>query len=445
MKRLVRRAAGSLLTRILLVEGVTILCACVLLPLTARSVLDHSAQAVQSDMLRQQAELVASHVTQGPGGDWQVTLPRDQSAIYATGYDGRAYALVDGQGHVLARSPFALPQAWPQGFVTGAFAAGSMVGLGVDLPGGALRVVVTQDQARPGAVVDDVVRSFMAHYLLWLVGLLLLMPLANVAMLWPLLRRMRRSARGAADLSPQRPGARLDATGLPAEALTLVGAINDLLGRVDAALALQQEFAGNVAHELRTPLATLQLEAGRLDPGPVRAAMMAQIERMAHVLAQLRDLASLEQDARPVLEDMDLVEVVIAVVAELTPAVLEGGRSIAVSGGESPVMVRGNRGLLAMAITNLVDNARLHTPPGTGIEVVLDPAGRMSVIDDGPGITEDDAARLVRRFWRADHRRSDGAGLGLSIVQRIAHVHRGQLVIAPAAGGGSCFTLILAP
>jgi signal transduction histidine kinase len=90
--------------------------------------------------------------------------------------------------------------------------------------------------------------------------------------------------------------------------------------------------------------------------------------------------------------------------------VLEGGRSIAVSGGEAPVMVRGNRGLLAMAITNLVDNARLHTPPGTGIEVVLDPAGGMSVIDDGPGITEDDAARLVRRFWRADHRRSDGAG-----------------------------------
>jgi signal transduction histidine kinase len=445
VKRLVRRAAASLLTRILLVEGLTILCACVLLPLTARTVLEDSARAIQSDMLRQQADLVAGHVTRGPGGDWQVTLPRDQAAIYATGYDGRAYALVDGQGHVLARSPYALPQLWPRGFVKGSFAAGSMVGLSVNLPGGAMRVVVTQDQARPGAVVDDVMRSFMAHYLLWLVGLLLLMPLANVAMLWPLLRRMRRSARDAADLSPQRPGARLDARGLPAEALTLVGAINDLLGRVDAALALQQEFAGNVAHELRTPLATLQLEAGWLEPGPVRTTMMGQIERMAHVLAQLRDLASLEHDASPSLEQLDLADVVIAVVADLTPAVLESGRTIAVSGGEVPIMVRGNRGLLAMAITNLVDNARLHTPPGTGIEVLLGPGGRMSVIDDGPGITEDDAARLVRRFWRADHRRSDGAGLGLSIVQRIAHVHHGRLVIAPAPGGGACFTLILEP
>jgi signal transduction histidine kinase len=446
MKKLVRRAASSLLTRILLVEGVTILAACVLMPLTARTVLEGSARAVQSDALRQQAALVAAHARRTADGGWQIALPRDSAAIYATGYDGRAYALVDGAGQVLARSPFAAPAVWPAAFARGAatsFAAGSTVGLSQPLaPGADLRVVVTQDQARPGAVVDDVVRSFMAHYLLWLVGLLLLMPLANVAMLWPLLGRMRRSARDAARLSPRSPGARLDAAGLPAEALTLVGAINDLLGRVDAALALQQEFAGNVAHELRTPLATLQLEAGRLAPGPARAAMLAQIERMAHVLAQLRDLASLEHAAGSSLAVLDLAELVIAVAAEMTPALLAGGHGIGVSGAEAPMPLRGNRGLLTMALTNLLDNARLHTPPGTAIEIVLGPGARLSVIDDGPGITEDDAARLVRRFWRADHRRSDGAGLGLSIVQRIAHVHGGDLLIAPAPGGGACFTLV---
>lgn len=450
MKTLVRRAASSLLTRILLVEGVTILAACVLMPLTARTVLKVSAHAVQSDMLRQQADLVATHARQGRDGLWQIVLPRDQAAIYATGYDGRAYALVDARGQVLARSLFADPAAWPAGFATGAtrfFSAGSTVGLNLPLSSasGALRIVVTQDQARPGAVVDDVMRSFMEHYLVWLVGLLLLMPLANVAMLWPLLRRMRRSAHEAEHLAPEHPGARLDPAGLPAEALTLVGAINDLLGRVEAALALQQEFAGNVAHELRTPLSTLRLEAWRLPPGPAQAAMLAQIERMAHVLAQLRDLASLEHDASPALEALDLVDVTIAVVAELTPALLESGHSIGVSGGESPIMVRGNRGLLAMAITNLLDNARLHTPPGTAIDVVLDPAGQVSVTDNGPGITEDEAARLVRRFWRADHRRSDGAGLGLSIVQRIAHAHQGRLTITAAPGGGACFTLMFVP
>jgi signal transduction histidine kinase len=446
MKRLVRRAAASLLTRILLVEGVTILAACVLMPLTTRTVLEDSVRAIQSDMLRQQAGLVAGHVTHAGKGLWQIALPRDQAAIYATGYDGRAYALIDARGKVLAHSGFAAPGAWPAAFVDGSqrsFAAGAIVGVSVPLASaqGPLRVVVTQDQERPGAVVDDVVRSFMAHDLLWLVGLLLLMPLANVAMLWPLLRRMRRSARDAANLAPQHPGARLDPRGLPAEALALVEAINDLLGRVDAALALQQEFAGNVAHELRTPLATLRIEAGGLAHGAPRSAMLAQIDRMAHVLAQLRDLAGLEHDASPSLEPLDLADMVIAIVADLTPALLASGHEIAVTGGERPIIVRGNRGLLAMAVTNLLDNARLHTPPGTAIEVVLDARGRLSVIDNGPGITEDDAARLVRRFWRADHRRSDGAGLGLSIVQRIAHGHRGQLLIAPAPGGGASFTL----
>ena len=129
--------------------------------------------------------------------------------------------------------------------------------------------------------------------------------------------------------------------------------------------------------------------------------------------------------------------------AELTPAVLTGGRTIEVSGADHPVMIRGNRGLLAMAITNLVDNARLHTPPGTTIELTLTPTGRISVADNGPGVIEEDTERLVRRFWRADHRRSDGAGLGLSIVQRIAHVHHGDLQIARSPSGGACFTLAL--
>jgi len=100
---------------------------------------------------------------------------------------------------------------------------------------------------------------------------------------------------------------------------------------------------------------------------------------------------------------------------------------------------------LTMALTNLIDNAQLHTPPGTTIEVELNPAGSVSIADDGPGIIEADQSKLASRFWRADHRRSDGAGLGLSIVQRIAAVHHGRLIIAKAAQGGACFTLALQP
>ena len=449
MKSLFARATHSFFTRILVVEIATILAACVLLPMIARSVLESSVVAIEDDMLRQQAWLVAQHVHRTNDG-WRVALPAGQVPIYASGYDGRAYALVDEAGRVLDASAFALPATWPSAFRKGAiarFSEGPMVGLSTSLatPQGLLRVVVTQDQARPGAVVDDVVRRFLSRYLVLLVGLLVLMPVANVAMLWPLLRRLRHTAREAAHLNPQSPGARLDPQGLPAETMALVEAINDLLGRVDAALRLQEEFAGNVAHELRTPLATMRLEVAKLPDDAVRASVAHEIERITHVLAQLRDLASLENAARVSLAPVDLADLVIALVAEMTPAVLAGGRSIAVVGGEAPIMVAANRGLLTMALNNLIDNAQLHTPPGAAIEVELNPVGAVSIADDGPGIIEADQSKLLSRFWRADHRRSDGAGLGLSIVQRIAAVHHGRLIIGNAPQGGARFTLELNP
>lgn len=447
MKTLVRHAARSFLTRILAVEIATILAACVLLPVIARSVLESSVRAIEETMLSQQAGMVAQHIR--PSGEsWRVDLPPELVPIYASGYDGRAYALVDGKGHVLDASPFALPTSWPADFRKGLlthFSAGPMVGLGLTVPEarGYLRVIVTQDQARPGVVVDDVVRKFLSRDLVLLVGLLLLMPVANVAMLWPLLRRLRRSAQEAADLDPQSAGGRLDPEGLPIETLALVEAVNDLLGRVEAVLRLQEEFAGNVAHELRTPLATLRLEVAKLPDDATRAVLAREIERIAHVLAQLRDLASLEDAARLALVPVDLTALVIAVVAELTPAVLANGRSIAVTGSEAIITVQGHRGLLTMALTNLISNARIHTPPGSLIEVELDPAGRVSVSDDGPGVTEADQSKLLRRFWRADHRRSDGAGLGLSIVQRIIAVHHGRLIIDASPLGGARFTIDL--
>ncbi|MDE1918177.1 MAG: HAMP domain-containing histidine kinase [Sphingomonadales bacterium] len=448
MKRLVRRAATSLLTRILLVEGITILVACLAMPFAARTVLERSVRTIERDSLRQQADLVASHVTHHADGRWQVDLPREQMAIYASGYDGRAFAVTASDGRMLAHSPYAMPDLWPRDLERGhgqVFATGAVVGLSLPFAahGTPIRIVVTQDQTRPGAVVDDVVRSFLAHYFLWLVGLLLLMPLANIAMLWPLLRRLRHAAREATQLSPRDPGARFNPAGLPAEAGALVTAINDLLGRVEDALILQQEFAGNVAHELHTPLSTLRLSAERMAPGHERDGALEQIARMAHVLDQLRDLASLEHKGTHAFETLDLTELTIDVVAQLTPSVLSGGRGIAVSGAERKIMIRANRGLLMMAITNLVENARLHTPPGTQIEVTILRAGGVAVADNGPGVTEEQAARLTRRFWRADHKRSDGAGLGLSIVQRIADVHGARLTIRSEPGQGANFMLSL--
>lgn len=437
--------AGALLTRILLVEALTILAACVALPLLARSVMHASVAGIEEDMLRQQATAIAAVTHPGPAG-WQVMLSPAQQPIYASGYDGRAYAVLDDAGHILAASRFAAPATWLADLREShkrRFEAGPLVGLSLPMTEAGRRVwvVVTQDQTRPGAVVDDVVRTFLATYWIVLVGLLALMPIVNAIILWGSLRGLRRAARSAAAIQPQTPGARISEAGLPTEARVLVHATNDLIERLSAALRQVEEFAGNVAHELRTPLATLQVQVAALGDAPQRQALEVEIARMSHVLAQLRDLASMENAAQASLTPLNLGDVAIATVAEMTPRVLAAGRSIAVLGAESPVMVLGNASLLTMALTNLIENALLHTPGGTAIEVMLHPSGAVSVADDGPGIAQADEARLTRRFWRADHQRSDGAGLGLSIVQRIIEAHRGWLETGSSPLGGACFTL----
>ncbi len=446
------RWAPSLLTRILLVEALIILIACIVLPLQARSMLGSSVDRIETDMLLSQAQTVAKAVSHDPrastGNGWQVELDEALRPIYATGYDGRAYAVVDAQQHLLAISRFARPMLWPPIGYAGRmqrFQSGSLVGLSlpVTVAGTPLWVVVTQDQTRPGAVVDDVVRAFLPRYFIWLVTLLLLIPLISGIVLWRSFQKLRHVAQEAAAIRPQALHARLDEAGLPAEAKVLVRATNELLERVQAAFHLQEEFAGNVAHELRTPLAALRVQLGLIEDSAVRDTMARQIERMSHVLSQLRDLASLESADRAEISRLDLSDLAVAQVAEMTPAILAAGRSIAVTGAEQGVPVFGNQVLLTIALQNLIDNALKHTPGGHHIEVSLLPEGGISVADDGPGIAQDDSPHLVRRLWRADQQRSDGAGLGLSIVQRIADVHRGRLEIGKSALGGAQFALFL--
>jgi signal transduction histidine kinase len=169
--------------------------------------------------------------------------------------------------------------------------------------------------------------------------------------------------------------------------------------------------------------------------------MIAQVARIDHVLTQLRSLASLEVAEEAAMVPVDLVDLVIATVADLTPPILASGRTIEVRGTKGGIVVLGNAGLIRMALTNLIENAAIHTPAATHIEVALEPPGVIVVADNGPGIAEDEVPRLLRRFHRADHTRSDGAGLGLSIVQRIAEAHHGRLETGRAPQGGARFAI----
>ena len=97
--------------------------------------------------------------------------------------------------------------------------------------------------------------------------------------------------------------------------------------------------------------------------------------------------------------------------------------------------------MLYRAIRNLAENAINHTPAGTTVEITLTKDGTVTVSDHGPGIREDDRQFLFRRFWRRDRRQAGGAGLGLSIVRRIAEAHGAEIAVDNNPDGGARFTL----
>jgi signal transduction histidine kinase len=92
-------------------------------------------------------------------------------------------------------------------------------------------------------------------------------------------------------------------------------------------------------------------------------------------------------------------------------------------------------------VRNLVENALAHTPPETTVEIAVNAQGNISVADRGPGVPAAEREQIFRRFWRRDRRRQGSAGLGLSIVARIADRHGAQIGVSDRVGGGAVFTL----
>jgi signal transduction histidine kinase len=111
------------------------------------------------------------------------------------------------------------------------------------------------------------------------------------------------------------------------------------------------------------------------------------------------------------------------------------------SGSDAPVWVSGNPEMLSRAIRNLVENAINHAPAGTTVEIIVEGSGTVRVLDEGPGITAEERDLIFQRFWRRDRRRTGGAGLGLSIVQRIADTHAATISVENRPSGGAKFSL----
>ncbi len=285
------------------------------------------------------------------------------------------------------------------------------------------------------------VASHLLHPLYFaLPALALLIWLAVGAGLAPLAGVAREVARRAPDnLAP------LDAGHAPREISPLVAALNALFGRLQDSLEQERRFTADAAHELRTPLAAVKTQAqvalgaaGEAERGRALANVVAGADRAARLVEQLLMLVRLDpQTALPPGQTVDLQVLAQQGVAEIAPAAAAKGVDVSLAQGEAAPMV-GDAVLLAVLLRNLLDNAVRYTPAVGEVEVAVrnEPGTvRLSVADNGPGIAEAERSRVFERFHRVLGSGEEGSGLGLSIVRRIAELHRAEVSLGSGAAG----------
>jgi two-component system sensor histidine kinase TctE len=259
-------------------------------------------------------------------------------------------------------------------------------------------------------------------------------------------QRIRR--RESHDLSP------LQERDVPEEVAPLVGAINDLLTRLDQSMSTQKHFLADAAHQLKTPLAGLrmqaelaerEIDAGQQDPQQLKRSLRHiahASERAAHMVNQLLAMARAEsKDMARRPEAVNLVQLARETVRDFVPKAMDKRIDLGYEGPDEDQRLHGNlMGQPVMVrelVRNLVDNALQYTPAGgtVTVRVVDDPFGQVVVLqveDTGPGVPEAERALVLQPFYRALGTNVDGSGLGLAIVAEIVAQHGAELAIAEA-------------
>jgi len=306
------------------------------------------------------------------------------------------------------------------------------------------RVVVAQAHAARVQLAREIGLSL-------LVPAALALPLMALAVWWGVGRSLRPVdivARqvGALDAQALAP---LDAsTPLPSEIAPLRGALNALIRRVAEAFDNERRFTADAAHELRTPLAALKVQAQvamRAQTADSRQHALAQVtagvDRMTHLVEQLLTLARVDpanQGSAPA--PLHPANTIAAVCAELLPLAQRQSQSLEVEATPG-CRIAVSESWLRIALRNMLDNALRYAGEGARIEVRLARSGSactLSVADNGPGVAPELRSQLSARFVRGEVE-AEGCGLGLSIVARIAALSHAQLELGdglPRAEGG---------
>lgn len=282
--------------------------------------------------------------------------------------------------------------------------------------------------------------------------------LAALAVLWLIWRGLaplRRLQAQTAAIGPQSLTLRLDAADTPAELRDLVHGINAMLARLENGFTQLNQFAADLAHELRTPLATLtgqsqvMLSRPRTEAEHARLleSQLQELERLNRMVDSLLFLARSDHEAQhePLQRQRLSGAAEIARQADYFADLAEERGIRIVCEGDTPVWAEPQ--LLRRALANLLSNAVRHARPGSeiGLRVAPDEVGTgafVSVSNEGDPVPPESLGRLFDRFYRADPARSgEGSGLGLSIVRAIMRRHRGSAEVRQLVPGNVAFVL----
>ena len=237
--------------------------------------------------------------------------------------------------------------------------------------------------------------------------------------------------------------------------------LNQMLSRIEESFAARTEsegklrrFVADASHELRTPLTSIRGFAelhrqGAVPEGEKTRELISRIEkesmRMGSLVEDLLMLARIDQSREIVMADVDLSTLIKEAV---TSAQVAGPEHPITSDIAHDVHTQGDSDKIYQVVTNLLANARAHTPAGTAIHVATystDDGTYVKVADKGPGLTTEDQQHIFERFYRVDTSRqrssSDGSGLGLSIVDEVMKAHGGSVSVSSEPGNGATFTL----
>ncbi|MCX2947196.1 sensor histidine kinase [Lentzea sp. NEAU-D7] len=324
---------------------------------------------------------------------------------------------------------------------------------------GSRRIVMRQfDGAELVAAVDQsevdrAVGDLRLAFLLISLGALILVGMAGYALVRASTRALEEVEQVAGEIAAGDLSRRVPVRRPGSEVGRLASALNTMLGQIESAFAVRvssenrmRQFVADASHELRTPLTSIRgyAELYRQGAATDAAEVLRRVEdhaaRMGVLVDDLLQLARLDSSQPLALSTVDLVVPVNDAVVEAR--VRDTSRPISLELLAGPVPVEADEARVRRILTNLLDNALIHTPAGTPIEVRLTPDS-IVVTDHGAGLTPEQAARVFERFYRADPARGPGgSGLGLSIVAALVAAHGWRIELDTAPGEGAVFRVL---